>query len=317
MHQWNKLTYPQHSHGCYTVGLRQMKIIEQTITSLGYPSWIESLDRSHGRDAVIARWRHGSARVAISQADAIRVAVSLSSGQQVRYAERDQAVSTCALAGHVTVFPAGISSETTIEGEADVIQIFLRPESLGPLAGRAFGRPPLIASTNDELRHAAIQLLVAARHCDWNLRGAAEGRLRQIVGELLVSSRDNTGQGATEGLPPITVRKVESLIAGAMNSYDSGSPNLAELAATARLSVNQFIRVFRRATGTTPHQLVMARRCERAMDLLRRPTLTVADVSDAAGYSSPAHFVAAFRQRLGATPGAYRRAVGGGQQADR
>ena len=109
-----------------------------------------------------------------------------------------------------------------------------------------------------------------------------------------------------------TIRRVESLIAEALNSYASGSPNLAELAATARLSVNQFIRAFRRATGTTPHQLVMVRRCERAMDLLRQPTLTVADVSDAAGYSSPAHFVAAFRQRLGVTPGAYQRAVGGG-----
>lgn len=289
-----------------------MKIVEQTIASLGYPNWIESLDGSYGRDAVIARWRHGSARVAISEADAIRVALSLRSGQEVRYAERDRAISTRGLPGHVTVFPAGISSETAIEGEADVVQIFLRPESLGLRAGQAFGGPPLIASTNDELRHAAIQLLVAARHYDWNRRSAAEGRLRQIVGELLASPRDNSSQGATDGLPPTTVRRVESLIAEAMNSYASGSPNLAELAATARLSVNQFIRAFRRATGTTPHQLVMVRRCERAMDLLRQPTLTVADVSDAAGYSSPAHFVAAFRQRLGVTPGAYQRVVGGG-----
>jgi AraC family transcriptional regulator len=289
-----------------------MKIVEQTIASLGYPSWIESLDRSHGRDAVIARWRHGSARVAISQADAVRVALSLTSGPEVRYAERDRKFFTRGLAGHVTVFPAGISSETAIEGDADVIQIFIRPESLGQLAGQAIGGPPLIASTNDELRHAAIQLLVAARGRDWSRRSTAEGRLRHVVGQLLVSPRDTMSQGANDGLPPITVRRVESLIAEAMNGYACGSPNLPELAAAARLSVNQFIRVFRRAMGTTPHQLVMVRRCERAMDLLHRPTLTVADVSDAAGYSSPAHFVAAFRQRLGVTPGAYQRAIGSG-----
>jgi len=55
--------------------------------------------------------------------------------------------------------------------------------------------------------------------------------------------------------------------------------------------------------------LVMTRRCQRAMDLLRQPDLTVADVSDAAGYSSPAYFIASFRQQLGVTPGAYQRAV--------
>jgi hypothetical protein len=139
-----------------------MKIVQQTIASLGYPTWIESLDGFHGRDALIARWRHGKARVGISQADAIRVALSLSGGQQVRHAERDRAISTRALPGHVTVFPAGIPSETAIEGEADVIQIFVRPERLGLIAGQTLAGPPLIASTNDELKRAAIQLLVTA-----------------------------------------------------------------------------------------------------------------------------------------------------------
>jgi Helix-turn-helix domain len=78
---------------------------------------------------------------------------------------------------------------------------------------------------------------------------------------------------------------------------------------TPRISPNHLIRSFRHMRGTTPHQVVMTRRCQRAMDLLRQPDLTVADVSDAAGYSSPAYFIAWFRQQLGVTPGAYQRAV--------
>ena len=94
-----------------------------------------------------------------------------------------------------------------------------------------------------------------------------------------------------------------------MDSPNSASPTVRELAATARISPNHLIRSFRHMRGTTPHQLVMTRRCQRAMDLLRQPDLTVADVSDAAGYSSPAYFIASFRQQLGVTPGAYQRAV--------
>jgi AraC-like DNA-binding protein len=68
-----------------------------------------------------------------------------------------------------------------------------------------------------------------------------------------------------------------------------------------------------RARGGLPPMAIC--RAERliaeAMDLLRQPDLTVADVSDAAGYSSPAYFIASFRQQLGVTPRAYQPAVAG------
>jgi len=111
------------------------------------------------------------------------------------------------------------------------------------------------------------------------------------------------------GLPPMAISRAERLIAEAMDGPNSSSPTVTQLAATAHVSTNHFIRSFRHVLGTTPHQLVMARRCQRAMELLRHRGLTIADVSDEAGYSSPAYFVASFRQQLGVTPGAYQRAV--------
>ena len=107
----------------------------------------------------------------------------------------------------------------------------------------------------------------------------------------------------------MAISRAEQVIAEAMDSPNAASPTLRALAATARVSTNHFIRSFRQIRGTTPHQLVMARRCQRAMELLRQPKLPVADVSEAAGYSSPAYFVASFRHQLGVTPGAYQRAV--------
>jgi len=167
----------------------------------------------------------------------------------------------------------------------------------------------LVAPTSGALKRAAIQLFVAARHDDWRSGRVAEVRLRRVVRDLLAAPVDNERKRAQGGLPPMAICRAEQLIAEAMDSPNSASPTLSDLAATARVSTNHFIRSFRRMRGTTPHQLVMARRCQRAMDLLRQPDLTVADVSDAAGYSSPAYFIASFRQQLGVTPGAYQRAI--------
>jgi hypothetical protein len=46
-----------------------MKIVQQTIASLGPPTWMEPLERPYG-SAVIARWRHLNGRLRISTADA-------------------------------------------------------------------------------------------------------------------------------------------------------------------------------------------------------------------------------------------------------
>jgi AraC family transcriptional regulator len=282
-----------------------MKIVQQTIASLGSPMWIEPLEQPDGSAAVIARWRHLNGHLRISTADAIRVCLSLSTGQQVRHAERDRSLSKIVLAGDVIVLRPGIPTETALEGDAEVVQIFIEPESLGQAASHTVtGR--LVAAPGDALKRAVIQLFVAARHDDWRSSCVAERRLRQEVRDLLASPVDDEREPEQ---PPVAISRAERLIAEAMDRPDSASPTLRELAATARLSTNHFIRSFRRIRGTTPHQLVMTRRCQRAMDLLRQPDLTVADVSDAAGYSSPAYFIASFRQQLGVTPGAYQRAV--------
>jgi len=285
-----------------------MKIVQQTIASLGEPMWIERLRRPHGSAAVIARWQHLNGRLRISTADAIRVCLSLSTGQQVRHAERDRALSKSVLAGDVIVARPGIPTETTLEGDAEIVQVFIDPESIGRVAGRTV-TGSVAASTSDALKRAAIQLFVAARNDDRRSRCVAEVRLRQVVRHLLAAPVDGAREHAHGGLPPLAVCRTEQLIAEAMDRPDSASPTVRELAATARVSTNHFIRAFRQVRGTTPHQLVMTRRCQRALDLLRRPDLTVADVSDEAGYSSPAYFIASFRRQLGVTPGTYQRAV--------
>jgi AraC family transcriptional regulator len=285
-----------------------MKIVDQTIASLGSPMWIEPLGMPDRSGSVIARWRHVNAHLQIATADAIRVCLSLSTGQQVRHTEPDRALTKRVLAGDVIVLRPGIPSEVALEGDAELVQIFIDPRSLGrPTSNPATAS--LLAPAGEGLKRAVIQLFVAARHDDWRTRRVAEFRLRQEVGNLLAAPVGEQRGYARGGLAPMAISRAEQVIAEAMDHPDATSPTLRALAATARVSTNHFIRSFRQMRGTTPHQLVMVRRCQRAMELLRQPKLTVADVSEAAGYSSPAYFVASFKHQLGVTPGAYQRAV--------
>lgn len=80
--------------------------------------------------------------------------------------------------------------------------------------------------------------------------------------------------------------------------------SLEDVALSAGLSRYHFLRVFKQATGLSPHQYRTLRRIELAKHLLRsgRPTARVAlDV----GFSDQSHFSNTFRKFTGATPGQY------------
>lgn len=80
-----------------------------------------------------------------------------------------------------------------------------------------------------------------------------------------------------------------------------------EMAAEAGMSVNSLIVHFARATGRTPAQYLLHQRLRRARWFLMNRPLTVAEIAFATGFSSHAHLCAAFRNKLGISPGAWRR----------
>lgn len=82
--------------------------------------------------------------------------------------------------------------------------------------------------------------------------------------------------------------------------------SLQEVAAHCHISPFHFSRVFRLFTNCSPHQFLTAMRLKNAAILLQNTRQPVADVGFASGFNSVEHFVAAFRQRYGCTPSAYR-----------
>jgi AraC family transcriptional regulator len=79
------------------------------------------------------------------------------------------------------------------------------------------------------------------------------------------------------------------------------------MAAVARLSPYHFARQFKAATGLPPRQYVIARRVERAKQLLQGGVdSSLAEVAARAGFADQSHFCHHFRRRVGVTPGRFR-----------
>jgi AraC family transcriptional regulator len=86
-----------------------------------------------------------------------------------------------------------------------------------------------------------------------------------------------------------------------------GDLRLADLAALVGLSVSRFSHAFTAAHGVAPHRYILARRIERAKELLRTSDSTVASISARVGFTSQSRFSRSFLREVGIAPSAYRR----------
>lgn len=83
--------------------------------------------------------------------------------------------------------------------------------------------------------------------------------------------------------------------------------SLDELAAQMGLSKYYLIKLFRQYTGDTPMEYFQQVRLRRACGLLSTTSLSIAQISEQLGYSSPFHFSGAFKRCFGISPSWYRR----------
>ncbi|HSL46742.1 MAG TPA: AraC family transcriptional regulator [Anaerolineales bacterium] len=82
--------------------------------------------------------------------------------------------------------------------------------------------------------------------------------------------------------------------------------DLDELARIANFSRYHFLRAFRRAFQTTPHEYLTRRRIERAKELLAESELTVTEICFEVGFESLGSFSMLFHKIVGWSPSIYR-----------
>ncbi len=84
---------------------------------------------------------------------------------------------------------------------------------------------------------------------------------------------------------------------------------LKALAAASYLSPFHFARLFKKLTGSTPHNYLAGIRAARAQLLLAETELSVTEIGARVGYLSASHFTKAFRLATGTTPREFRKAL--------
>ena len=84
---------------------------------------------------------------------------------------------------------------------------------------------------------------------------------------------------------------------------------LKEVALECGLSSSYFSRAFRRSMGSSPHKWLLMLRVETAKQKLRDSRLSLRDVALACGFADQSHLTQVFTRIVGASPGAWRRAL--------
>ena len=78
-----------------------------------------------------------------------------------------------------------------------------------------------------------------------------------------------------------------------------------ELAAIAQMSPYHFIRLFRKATGKTPHQYILDQRITKAKYLLQQGEISISETAAIVGFCDQSHLTKYFRRITGVTPRQY------------
>lgn len=211
--------------------------------------------------------------------------------------------------GSIMLVPAGTRDRAVWHGASERLIVSVKPELLGEIAASAEVHVPGFKaqwSLNDvplqrilfEMgREAAEGWPLGRLYADLTAAGLASVLLRRHAIDPV-----SLGQ-IRGGLPMPQLRRVMEYITSNLDR----DLHLEEVAQEAGLSSFHFAREFRAVTGQTPYQYLLDQRMERAKRLLKNQAWSIQEIAAMTGFHSPVNFVRAFRQRVGVTPGTWRK----------
>jgi AraC family transcriptional regulator len=199
--------------------------------------------------------------------------------------------------------PGEATTEWQHSGHPEILQVYLR-QSVS-----AAEIVPRFAILDPLLEQLAIAITTALR--DGSVEdGLYVDTLAQMMAVHL--ARHYSSRSRPPRMPKtkaISAWKIRRLIEFIEQNLD-GDLTLEAMAAEVEISPLYLPRAFKSAVGQSPHQYVLARRIERARDLLRNTDSPIVEVALSSGFSSQSHLCNWFLRAVGVSPAAYRRQSG-------
>ncbi len=209
--------------------------------------------------------------------------------------------------------PGGATTQWEHSGHPEILQVYLRQSIYEAAVGEMYGceatKAPLVprfAILDPLLEQLAITITAALR--DGTVEdGLYVDTLAHMIAVHLarqhcLRSRVVPGPAAKIVSGP----KMRRLIEFVEENLDRDL-SLEAMAGEVGISPLYLPRAFKGAVGQSPHQYVLARRIERARELLRDTDLPIVDVALSSGFSSQSHLSNWFVRMVGVSPAAYRR----------
>ena len=207
--------------------------------------------------------------------------------------------------GDIAICPAFVPVAPRWERPFEAVSIRVAVDHLSGIAERSGFGPEVtlqrVGFRRDPFLREIVQKLAEAREGPLTARAALADALGTTLGLHLL--QEYQAPALLEAPPPArldpaTLARVQAHV----EAHLAGDLAVERLADLAGLGTFDFIRRFRDATGTTPHQYVLRRRVEAARAAILAGG-KIAAAASVAGFASQSHLHGHCRRLLGVTPG--------------
>ena len=214
--------------------------------------------------------------------------------------------------GSLSLIPAGASFMCRAETEFDLLVCALDSALLSSLDSELERRPEGELRLQVNFQDPAAQQLMRLLSADANEGFITERLYTDYLSQALAlrmlflgtQPKAQTNHSGASALPKHVLRRIIER----MRSFSSDL-SLQALANESGYSRVHFVRMFKAATGHSPHNYLLNLKLERARELLKNPATSLIDVALECGFSSHSHMSRIFHRIVGVTPSAYRRSL--------
>ena len=214
--------------------------------------------------------------------------------------------------GALSLIPAGVSPAMRAETEFDLVVCAFDSTLVSGLDSELERRPEGELRLQVNFHDPATQQLMRLLAADANEGHTTERLYTDYLAHALAvrmlfvatQTKPQTNVRTASALPRHVLRRIIER----MRSFSSDL-SLQSLANESGYSRVHFIRMFKAATGYSPHNYLLSLKLERARELLKNPSMSLIDIALDCGFSSHSHMSRIFHRIVGVTPSAYRRGI--------